>query len=98
MAWTSPGPCTHYRIEEIKNGYDRVIGGQCRTCLAVIWGVSKCAGCGKDKARLTYTLEASRYCGKQCRDDQLKRARDAAAVKLTVKPATAAPGPGRGGR
>jgi hypothetical protein len=84
------GVCTHFYIDEIKNGFERVIGGQCRKCLAVIWGVGKCAGCAKDNAKLTYTLDESRrYCGHQCRTDQLERERKAAQERARLKaPAT----------
>jgi hypothetical protein len=69
-------PCGHGTVEQILNGNDQVIGGQCATCLEVLWGIGTCSGCKKEQARLTYVLgEQQRYCSDQCRKDELARKR-----------------------
>lgn len=68
--------CTHVNIEEIRNGYEKVIGGQCSTCLEVIWGAGKCDGCG-EVGQLRSIVSGRRYHGEEC----LKLARKKAVAK-----------------
>lgn len=85
MSWTTEAykSCTHPCIEEVKNGFDRTIGYQCASCLKVLGGIGKCDGCGKDPARLTWTVDGARYCGEQCRKDELARRRTGQAPPRT---------------
>lgn len=75
--YEEPGICEHPRTETILNGADVVIGGQCRTCLKVLWGLGDCAGCGRAGQRLHYVTGTQRYCEEQCRKDELARKRAA---------------------
>ena len=71
--------CAHKNVAEIKNGYDETIGGQCSTCLEVLWGVGKCGGCHKQDAKLTVFVAAhgERFCGDTCRRAFLERKKQA---------------------
>lgn len=57
--------CTHQNIDEIKNGNEKTIGGQCSTCLEVIYGIGQCAGCGQD-GQLHTIVSGRRYHGEEC--------------------------------
>jgi len=98
QAWSAAlMPCTHNSVEEIRNGNDVVLGGQCTTCLTLLWGVGKCAGCGKDPARLTYVIDERRYCNAVCRQNELAKERAAKTERERERAAKAkaTSGPGR---
>lgn len=65
--------CKHGVIEEVKNGYEKVIGRQCRRC-GVVWGLTACAGCKKEKfCELVSADGAERFCTADCRSQEAAR-------------------------
>lgn len=62
--------CRHPREEEIRNGNDVVVGGQCRSCLEVLWGIGKCSGCQQPGQKLRIVVQGkkgtARFCGPEC--------------------------------
>jgi hypothetical protein len=70
--------------EEIRNGNDQVIGVQCRICLAILWAVGECDGCGLKGAKLIHVVvrdgKTRRYHSAQChKNENARRAAEAGA-------------------
>jgi hypothetical protein len=68
--------CKEYRVLDVKNGLDVVIGRQCSVCLRVLCGVGTCHGCGKKDRDLRLRAGELLYCNDVCRKNELKAARE----------------------
>jgi hypothetical protein len=67
--------CPHAAVNAVTNAAGKVIGGQCRYCLTVVYGVGTCEGCGRLDARLRVVVGESRYCDEACHKAWLKKSR-----------------------
>jgi hypothetical protein len=65
--------CPHAAVNAVTNAAGKVIGGQCRYCLCVVYGVGTCEGCGRLDARLRLVVGESRYCDEACHKARLAK-------------------------
>jgi hypothetical protein len=67
--------CQHAAVNAVTNAAGKVIGGQCRYCLCVVYGVGTCEGCGRLDARLRVCVDGHRFCDDGCKKVRLDKAR-----------------------